>query len=768
MLQQNILLQTFIKFTINKLQTLKQISFKSYPKIVLTVNKNKVETLASFNPSTNEIICYTPKRLVADVFRSIAHEMVHFAQNMKQELVTNSGATGSIIENEANAIAGVILREFTEQYPEILTTSFEEIMEKPDSNIRNKYEKMLDRKYETDLDKFDANARNDRDMKAMINEYAQNILKKLSEKFKAENPNLTDDQFKYYIQRFEQLKSSPKVTEKDILKYSFAELEKLVDSFPTKMKSQPSSSTNNDVVFSDGELIYDKSPLQILHGDSPKQCIKIKGDFSASWCIARTSGNMYHNYRFGNAEPSFYFVKNLERLNKIGQLQDDPYCFFVVQINNQGKFIVTDALNDGDIEMTWQQVLDLEPLLQGTEKLFIQKALSDIDKADYKRYKAGISDESYKELSFDAKTKYISINYKLSDNQFENTPNEILNDYITMGKDLTDTQLEFIKNKKSLLDNYRRVTINTFVPEYLKNNVDMTNRWSVLSDNEVIDIYKQSRYKVDRILTYKPNLIDYFKDKLGDIYGKGIMDILKKQPTLINYFKDKLDQLSEDNITTILMKQPSLIKNFIDRLNELDKGDVRAILSTQPSLVTYFSNRIDEMEQADIKYLLIEQPSLIKYFDKVLSKLNNSRIHDILYKRPQLAKYFNKTKEDDLNELIKLGSELLNECDCDNIEDDEINELITHLKQETISEALYQGKSVTLNKPTRGDTKKFKVYVKNKSGKIVKVNFGSKDYNIKKNNPDRKKSYCARSKGIEGGGKDKTKANYWSRRAWKC
>lgn len=102
------------------------------------------------------------------------------------------------------------------------------------------------------------------------------------------------------------------------------------------------------------------------------------------------------------------------------------------------------------------------------------------------------------------------------------------------------------------------------------------------------------------------------------------------------------------------------------------------------------------------------------------------------------------------------------------IEDDEINELLTHIKQQIISEALYQGHSVQLNKPMRGDVKKFKVYVKNKSGKIVKVNFGSKDYNIKKNNPDRKKSYCSRSKGIEGGGTDKTKANYWSRRMWNC
>ena len=84
------------------------------------------------------------------------------------------------------------------------------------------------------------------------------------------------------------------------------------------------------------------------------------------------------------------------------------------------------------------------------------------------------------------------------------------------------------------------------------------------------------------------------------------------------------------------------------------------------------------------------------------------------------------------------------------------------------SDAEYQGREVTLNKPMQGDVGKFKVYVKDpESGNVKKVNFGDKSLSIKKNNPDRKASYCARSAG-QGSTKDKTSANYWSRKMWNC
>ena len=62
-----------------------------------------------------------------------------------------------------------------------------------------------------------------------------------------------------------------------------------------------------------------------------------------------------------------------------------------------------------------------------------------------------------------------------------------------------------------------------------------------------------------------------------------------------------------------------------------------------------------------------------------------------------------------------------------------------------MGEAEYQGRKVTLNKPTRGDVKKFKVYVKDpKTGNVKKVNFGDPNMKIKKSNPKRRKSFRAR------------------------
>ena len=68
----------------------------------------------------------------------------------------------------------------------------------------------------------------------------------------------------------------------------------------------------------------------------------------------------------------------------------------------------------------------------------------------------------------------------------------------------------------------------------------------------------------------------------------------------------------------------------------------------------------------------------------------------------------------------------------------------------SLSEAEYQGRKVELNKIMQGDVKKFKVYVKNPKGNVVKVNFGhkgkggEKTMSIKKNNPERRKSFRAR------------------------
>ena len=102
---------------------------------------------------------------------------------------------------------------------------------------------------------------------------------------------------------------------------------------------------------------------------------------------------------------------------------------------------------------------------------------------------------------------------------------------------------------------------------------------------------------------------------------------------------------------------------------------------------------------------------------------------------------------------------------------DDTKQLSEYLKENSvITEAEYQGRDVKLNKIMQGDVKKFKVYVKNPKGNVVKVNFGhkgkggEKTMSIKKNNPERRKSFRARHNCDNPG--PKHKARYWSCRKW--
>jgi hypothetical protein len=125
--------------------------------------------------------------------------------------------------------------------------------------------------------------------------------------------------------------------------------------------------------------------------------------------------------------------------------------------------------------------------------------------------------------------------------------------------------------------------------------------------------------------------------------------------------------------------------------------------------------------------------------------------HKCNYDNSDQIEEYDVENADDLREFIEFMESYqqeLNEADCD-----------------CLLEAKYQGRTVPLGKPMRGDSKKFKVYVKNpKTGKVVKVNFGAKGMNIKKNNPVRRKAFRARHNCKNPG--PRTKARYWSCRKW--
>ena len=84
-----------------------------------------------------------------------------------------------------------------------------------------------------------------------------------------------------------------------------------------------------------------------------------------------------------------------------------------------------------------------------------------------------------------------------------------------------------------------------------------------------------------------------------------------------------------------------------------------------------------------------------------------------------------------------------------------------------ITEAEHQGKTVKLNDPIRTSevpSKKFKVYVKD-GDKIKVVRFGDPGLSIKRDDPNRRKSFRARHNCDNPG--PKTKARYWSCYQWR-
>ena len=72
-----------------------------------------------FDPNDNKIWVYCKNRNMADILRTLAHELVHRKQDEDGRIDYESGKTGSEIENEANAQAGVLLRDFGKQHEEI-------------------------------------------------------------------------------------------------------------------------------------------------------------------------------------------------------------------------------------------------------------------------------------------------------------------------------------------------------------------------------------------------------------------------------------------------------------------------------------------------------------------------------------------------------------------------------------------------------------------------------------------------------------------------
>lgn len=101
----------FVKFVARELQ------LSHLPKKIRLTNEPLGHTFGTYTPDADELYIYVGKRHIADVLRTLAHELVHHKQ--MEQGIEPDGSDGSPLENEANAVAGTLMRKYRYSHPEI-------------------------------------------------------------------------------------------------------------------------------------------------------------------------------------------------------------------------------------------------------------------------------------------------------------------------------------------------------------------------------------------------------------------------------------------------------------------------------------------------------------------------------------------------------------------------------------------------------------------------------------------------------------------------
>jgi hypothetical protein len=256
----------------------------------------------------------------------------------------------------------------------------------------------------------------------------------------------------------------------------------------------------------------------------------------------------------------------------------------------------------------------------------------------------------------------------------------------------------------------------------------------------------------------KPGLWANIRAKRKRVGKKGMA---KKGSKAYKVAKKAGDKINKEKNEEIELKNPKKADlNKDGKLSSYEKTRGAAIEKNLKEMCGPIMEYLNEIKAEDETEFTV---SLKHLLDKHVSKGGELKEYDIEFTKEDMATLHKTGK------LEKEGNTYTyDEIDEFNMHTEDLLEM--EVIDENITEAKYKGKTVTLNKPMQGDSKKFKVYVnsgkKNADGsiKVKKVNFGAKGMNIKKNNPKRRKAFRARHNCDNPG--PKTMARYWSCKKW--
>ena len=441
------------------------------------------------------------------------------------------------------------------------------------------------------------NSDDNRDLKEAFGDDKKN-------KWLKDNPTLTPNQIDSYIKRFDVIRKSrpaaaktldtnsvPKGNDRfDISKYNtWRSFEIFVDAVgaQTQLKGEKLS----DKLEIDAKPLFEKNGLEVYYADNPQACIKYKGSIPYSWCVARPdSSNMFYNYRLGYNNPAFYFVKDVEATQKeLSSIEkftgkfNDKWHFFVIQVLKTANinsltdknYVVTSANNEGDVPMSWNEIVKIQPKLNGLQREFLPKPLSDDELVVLNKYQNGLTTRQFVKLSYNEKERFLDVYPKVSkpitDEIFNALPYELKNKYIGMSIGLSDGQYDSIQSDKNLLKRYLQMVEKKFEVwlkhpyqiKFVNNELDILIKYNIL--NKHVD--KLTSFNVDELflLYYSPNIQQTIDILLNS--GLDINKILtaRNVEKLLRVFSPNI-QLRQRTIDILLNKNVPLTDKKVDSL----------------------------------------------------------------------------------------------------------------------------------------------------------------------------------------------------------
>jgi hypothetical protein len=248
--------------------------------------------------------------------------------------------------------------------------------------------------------------------KNKLNEaYSEKVMQGFINKFKEEaddlNISITDQQLRSYIERFDIIKNSPKIAEKDLNKYTVSQLIKLVTSSAGAKEEEEEADITPDVVYNN-----DDNTIIIYNGSKQDNCVTYgRGE---RWCITKGSFPGYR-YSEGRGFPTFYLAKN----NNLPT--SNPLSFVAIQVKDPSKIsnpnqqYVYTKRNNNPYEsepMSFDTLLSNVPWLRdipNLKNILKYIPLNNQEKINQKYGSYGTDIKEWMKLPFSVKEQYLVI-----------------------------------------------------------------------------------------------------------------------------------------------------------------------------------------------------------------------------------------------------------------------------------------------------------------------------------------------------------------------